>query len=781
MGTRIAAFACGVIILYSGLFTPPWVLLCTGLVLIVIAARRRLLPTPVVLILCCLLAGLAWSSLFAQWRLSDRLDPALEGQPLTVSGYLCSAPAPGAWGSVRFSLCLDGNRPSGVPGRLRLAWYGDDTTLAVPTPMTATVVLKRPHGVVNPGGFRYETWLFRKGYGATGSVRNVLANPAGSCGLACHYHRWRQRLVQSADAALDGTDHKALTLSLLLGYRGQLDNAHWDVLQATGTVHLVAISGLHLGLVAGITGLLLRGLFARLPTRGALLPGQRHGTWLLVVAAAVGYALLAGFTVPTRRAMLMVAIAGWLILGGRITGPWQAWLMALGLVLVTDPLGPLDQGFWLSFGAVAILILMFSRLHGRPGPVMALVLAQAAVFAGLWPILAILGQGAAWAGLLANIVAIPWLSLLVMPLLLGVGAILLVTGGFLPGPVHVVLDAVLGSLWWVLVQLAQIELPAGRLPVWIASIVAIMVLLALWLPENRFRLASSGMTVLLLVLHGSTSHTRWQPTPRIWVWDVGQGLSVLVHHQDQSLLYDTGPESASGYNAVSEVLRPSLERIGVNTIDTLVVSHGDRDHAGGLSELLTQFRPGRIIAGEPGRLSGDAAEAAEPCRGQSPLLVGQVTVSFWQAEQRLTGADANDRSCVLILAYAGHQVLLPGDISRITEQQLMADHPGLAGRAGELTVVAPHHGSKTSSGPKFVNGLAPERVIFTAGYRHRYGHPHPEVVARYHDAGSELLNTATSGALRLDLGQGGADITEWRQGGSFWIRAPERPSPTRSE
>ena len=781
MGTGIAAFACGVIILYSGLFTPPWALVAAGFALVVITARRKPFPVPKVLCLC-FVAGLVWASLFAQWRLADRLDPAVEGEPVTVSGYLCSAPAPGAWGSVRFSLCLYDDRPDGVPARMRLAWYGDDATLALPSPMRASVVLKRPHGAVNPGGFRYETWLFRKGYGATGSVRSLEAAPARPCGPICQYHRWRRHLIASADAALDGIERKPLALSLMLGYRGQLDNAHWAVLERTGTIHLVAISGLHLGLVAGMAGLLLRWLSRWLPAARVPAQQQRLWLWLGVTLAALCYALLAGFTVPTRRALVMVAIAGWLLLGGRVSGPWQGWLMALGLVLLADPFGPLDQGFWLSFGAVAVLILVFSRIQGRPGPLKALVLAQAAVFAGLWPVLSILDQGAAWAGLAANIIAIPWLSFLVMPLLLLTGVVLLFTGGEAPAPLQWLLDQVLGGLWWVLVTLSELEAPSGRLPAWVALAFAMMVVLALWWPDHRLRLASLATAGLLLLTHFSSAGRGWQEEPGVWVWDVGQGLSVLVRHEGQALLYDTGPESASGYNAVSEVLIPSLDRIGVSAIDTLVVSHGDQDHAGGLSVLVEQYRPARIIAGEPERIPAALHPSISGCSGHPSFRVGQVAVGFWQAPGRVAGDDANDRSCVVILEYAGHQVLLPGDISRTTELYLLKDHPGLADRrGGELILVAPHHGSKTSSGPGLVRALLPERVIFTAGYRHRYGHPHPDVVGRYRRAGSELLNTATSGAIYLELTARGAEVTRWRQGAPFWIRPPEGVSPVSSE
>ena len=784
MGARIAAFACGVIILYSGLFTPPHALLVSVFCMTLLAAlllcpwlsalRRWLL------LLLCLLMGLGWASLAGRAHLADQLAPGLEGRPIAVTGYLCDAPATGAWDSVRFSLCLDEDRPPGVPRRLRLSWYGDDATLALPSPLAAMVVLKRPHGAVNPGGFRYETWLFRQGYGATGSVRELGPAPAHGCGLRCGYHRLRQQLVLASRETLQGMTHRGLALSLLLGYRGDLASDHWRVLEATGTIHLVAISGLHLGLVASLAAVTLRWLALRLPRRSPSPRRMRSMLWLAVAGVAVAYALLAGFTVPTRRALVMVIIGGWLLLVGRLSTPWHGWLLALGAVLVLDPLSPLDQGFWLSFSAVAILILVFSRRQAQTGPVTTLLLAQLAVFAGLWPVLSVLDQGAAWSGMLANIIAIPLLSVVVMPVLLLGGLILLASAGQATPLVGPVLDAVLGALWWLLQSLAGLGLPDGRVPLPLAMAVACVVLAMLWVPERRFRWCAGLVIALVLAGAGWPKGNRWQAPPQVWVFDVGQGLSVLVRHGDETLLYDTGPESASGYNAVSEVLIPSFERIGVQSVDTLVTSHGDQDHAGGLGVLLARYEPRRIVSGEPGRLRAQAqGRPLLPCREASPMRVGDLEVVFWQAPG--AAGESNDRSCVMLVRYGNQSLLVPGDISARAERQLLADWPMLADGGSELTLIAPHHGSKTSSGPAFVRQLAPARVIFTAGYRHRYGHPHPDVVERYRSAGSRLFNTATSGALLFDLLPHGPLATQWREGTPFWIRGPEPVAPRQSE
>ncbi|SFR48405.1 competence protein ComEC [Marinobacter daqiaonensis] len=789
MGAWIAAFSCGVIILYSSLLAPPqalWLALA-GIALglsVRLRCRHRYVAEDWP-ILACFLVGLAWAALHAQWRLWDQLSPGLEGSRLKVTGYLCDAPSPGAWGSVRFSLCLTGELDAGLPRRLRLSWYGDKATLDLPTPMTAEVILKRPHGAVNPGGFRYETWLFRKGYGATGTVRSVVPADDTPCGLVCRYHRWRQQLVAASGDALAGMNHRGLARSLLLGYRGELGQQHWDVLNATGTIHLVAISGLHLGLVAGLTALVLRWLGARLPSRSGSASRLRYLLWGLTVVVALGYGMLAGFTVPTRRALVMVVIGGWLLLRGKLTNAWQGWLVALGLVLAADPLSPLDQGFWLSFAAVAVLVLVFSRRQGAVRPLRALVLAQLAVFAGLWPVLSLLDQAASPVGLIANLLAIPWLSLVVMPTLLLGGGILLVGPGSVEPWVGLAFDLVLAPLWWLLSLLATVQVSGGRQPFLIALAIAVVLLTVLWWPDRRLRAAAAAMLSagLLAGFSGLQPANHRQDTPRIWVWDVGQGLSVLVHHRHETLLYDTGPESASGYNAVTEVLVPSLERVGVERLDTLVLSHGDRDHAGGLGHLFRHYSPARVISGEPGRVLADAGLpfSVAPCRGQPPLEIGDVRVRFWQAAPE-QARDSNDRSCVVVIDHGGEQVILPGDISRPVERAFLeARHPTREGRVRGLTVFAPHHGSNTSSGKAWVSGLAPDRVIFTAGYRHRYGHPHPDVVQRYHEAGAELFNTATTGALRLDLAEGDIRITPWRDRAPFWIRPAEALDPMRSE
>lgn len=801
-GPGVIAFSCGVILLYSLEVLPPlaWLLVASAAAFCVLALIRSSLAGGVawaVWVAGGLMAGMAWAAWHGAERLDESLPAGLEGEVLEVRGYLCEIPSRGSFNSVRFGFCvqhwrrpdnIDDTQYQRLPRFLRLAWYGDEATLAPGHRLRLQVALKRPHGSVNPVGFRYESWLFRQGYRATGTIRAAEPDHRVACSLHCRYQQWRGHLADAVGQHLAGADHYPLVASLLIGHRGEMTDEHWQVLKSTGTIHLVAISGLHLGLVAIGVGFLVRRSLLLLPARH-LTPSRIRGiTFGAVALGSLVYALAAGFTVPTRRALIMVVAAGWIILNARQVSPWRGWTMSLFLVLVLDPFSPLDQGFWLSFTAVLLLILVFSRRLGATGWLPGLILAQGAVFAGLWPVLAALGQPQALAGLAANLFAIPWVSLVVMPVLMA-GALLVVAFPGAAGAVTQLFDAVLEVLWWGLSQLAALETP--ELNVGFAMVLAFAVLgvVLLVVPASLARTMSLGCLAVWGTVSLSGSNTsgqnRWVEQPELWVWDVGQGLSVMLRHQDQVLLYDTGPELPGVYSAAESVLVPNLEALGVERIDHLVISHGDSDHAGGLPLLYRRFEVADAISGEPDRVAeryqdgaGDKLADGSPgtmpefrnCTPGTELRVGAIRIRLWRDAEGETG---NDASCVAIarVESAATDILLPGDITRTVERRFLAQafQPG-DDLAYRRIVIAPHHGSKTSSSREWVSALDPQMVIYSAGYRHRFGHPHPTVVGRYREADSLGLNTAYSGAIRLTLGQGGVTVNEVRDDARFWIR-----------
>jgi len=796
VGPLLIAFCCGVILLYRLSVLPAWQWLLAamaGCALLALLLSHRWGRTAFI-VLAVLLAGTAWASWHASQRLHERLPAAWERVPLAVSGYVCSLPARGSFNSLKFDFCLVENAyqhnvqaPSPahpLPSRLRLAWYGDHPGQLPGHTLNITVVLKRPHGGLNLTGFRYEDWLFRHGYRATGSVRALVPDASIKCGLHCRYRYQHGRLLNWVTVQFGEARHFPLLASLLIGHRGAMTPEHWDTLKATGTIHLVAISGLHLGLVALGIGWVARRCALGVPESMLSERARRRLVFGAVMIGCLVYALMSGFTVPTRRALLMIAVLGWALLHGWHIPPWRSLLLALTVVLVADPFSPLDAGFWLSFCAVAVLILVFSGRLGVVHGVLALVLAQTAMFAGLWPGLLLLGQNQPLAGFAANLFAIPWVSMVVMPLLL-CGALLVALVPASDEWVTLLLDTVLGVLWQGLQWLAGWDSPTIQLGVGAAAGFAVVVLLALWYPQRGFRLA---MAVLL----GLWSVSQWWvqapvenrsvSLPQVIVWDVGQGLSVLVRHQKQALLYDTGPAIPGVFSAVESVILPNLRALGVQRLDALVVSHADGDHSGGLEQLVTELPLARLIGGEAAETAdrlGQAglARTVDDC-GPQTLMLGRLELDFWRSERAKEG---NGASCVLRIRDpdSATEWLLTGDITVREEVEYLsylneqsAQTTKKAQKAINRVLLAPHHGSKTSSSDSLVQALSPDTVIYTAGYRHRYGHPHPQVTRRYELAGSHQINTACAGAVIMEVNSAGLVIRQMQQNAPFWISGP---------
>ncbi|RMJ06055.1 ComEC family competence protein [Marinobacter litoralis] len=784
----VFAFSCGVILLYRFSVLPPYPWLFSSLFAIPLLLKLKTARFRVVVLAVLWLAvGLGWATWNADTRLEKQLTPLEEGVPLTVFGYVCDLPQPGNFNSVRFNFCVNGwpEAPDSVedgarPDKIRLAWYGSGEKVLPIGSIALQAVLKRPHGSLNNVGFRYEDWLFRQGVNATGSVREVAELPGASCGLACTYHAWHREMASTVERFFGDAEHYALIASLLIGNRGHLSADHWQILKATGTIHLVAISGLHLGLVALISGLVIRRFLLMLPPGSISESAIRSTVYFAVLIACLFYALLAGMTVPTRRALIMVVVGGWFLLKAREVSPWWPFVIAMAGVLLLDPFAPLDQGFWLSFSAVALLIWVFANRLAGMGWLSGLLLAQCAVFVGLWPVLQSFDQTQPLAGVLANLVAIPWVSFVVMPVLFAGTVLVMVSGGFLTVHVIQIFDAALGMLWALLQGVAA--LPVEPLPSasqTVLVVFAVVALLLLRFPSRSFRALSVTAVLAWLGvgwLNNPEPENRSVDPPEVHIWDVGQGLSVLVRSGKQVLLYDTGPEVKGVYSAAESVLLPNLKALGVNRIDHLVVSHGDSDHSGGLDRLLDEFSVGVITTGEPevvqNKLEGQPVTPIQLCP-RLPQMLGSLQLNFWRSRLPRSG---NDASCVLRLFHreSGADVLLAGDIGHEVEAEMLAD-PGLTwllAFTGHRILVAPHHGSKTSSSMQWVSAVKPNRVIYTAGYRHRYGHPHQSVVSRYEQVGAIPLNTACSGQVSVRFAAEGPKIIESTQHAPFWIAGP---------
>ncbi|MCL7461641.1 DNA internalization-related competence protein ComEC/Rec2 [Pseudomonas sp. NW5] len=702
---------------------------------------------PWAVLLVCLCLGSGWAVWQAQAVLDDRLASARDGQTLWLEGRISGLPEHSE-GVTRFYLEQAHSRRGPLPARLRLSWHGAPALMAGEQWRLA-VNLKRPRGSINPHGFDYEAWLTARKIGATGSVKQGERLQAAEGVLA-----WRDRLRQRL-LAVPASERAGALAALVLGDGSGMSEQDWKVLRATGTTHLLVISGQHVAMLAGLLYGLVAGLF-RLglwPQRWPWLPSA----CLLALGGALAYGALAGFEVPVRRACLMTAIVLLWRWRYQHLGAGTALLLALAAVLLLDPLASLQAGFWLSFAAVALLVWCFAARLGRAHPLGLLLQTQWVMTLGLLPLLLALGLPLSVSALLANLLAVPWVSLGIVPLALA--------GSLLLG-VPRLGEALLNLAGWQLQQLFLLldglaqRWPAWQgaaLPPW-AVLLALLGALLMLLPRG-VPLRLPGLLLLAVALWPAAP-TLPEQRAQIWVLDVGQGLAVLVRTRQHALLYDAGP-AAPGFDSGEKILRPLLAGLGVRHLDLLLLSHADRDHAGGAGALLAGLSVGRLVSGEP--LRGALPRLPEACRdGQQWQWDGvQFRTLQWQA-----APNGNEASCVLQVEAGGERLLLTGDIGVAAERELLR-RPGLQSD----WLLVPHHGSRSSSSAAFIRAVAPRGALLTRRWLSPYGHPHPQVVARYQQLGVPLYDTAAQGALHWVLGRGEVPRGLRGQGG-FWQEKP---------
>jgi len=694
-----------------------------------------------------LAAGVLWAGWQAGQVTSIRLPAELEGQDIRVQGVVQDLPVRTGPQQLRFVFRIERIDHQGEwrtrPLPVRLSWYRHAPLLQAGERWQLTVRLKRPRGFSNPGGFDYERWLFAQRIRATGYVRTAAANRRLPDPGSHPAQRLRQHLAVQLEQVDTTAATRALLRGLAIGDRSGMSPAQWQVLRDTGTSHLLAISGLHIGMVAGLAFLVTRRAWG-LSGLAERWPAPRAAA-LSAMLAALAYALLAGFQVPAQRALVMVCIWSLALLWNGRADPWRVWSLALLAVLLLDPLAVLGAGFWLSFAAVGLIFLLTLGRHGKLTRLQRLTGVQLGLVFGLTPLLWLWFQQLSLTAPLANLVAIPWVGLLVVPLLLS-GLLLLPLVPVLADWLLEMAAFSLAALWWLLDQLAA--LPAG---LWQAPPLAASWLLLLGVATLCLLLPAAMRlwpVAVLLLLPVFTLHSQRPQTGDLWLTllDVGQGLSVVLETRGHLLVYDTGPAFRSGFNTGTAVVAPYLVQQGYRQIDRLVVSHADNDHSGGAASLFNQFDILSVQGGEPGKI---------PWARSTHCRAGQHwqwdAVSFEYLAPFATGS-GNNASCVLrIETAAGRVVLLPGDIERSVEQQLLELRQA---RLAADILVAPHHGSRTSSGAGFIAAVRPELVLFAVGYRNRFGFPKPDVQARYRAAGATLLDTARNGAIHIRLEAG---------------------------
>ncbi len=720
------------------------------------------------------LAGFSYAGWRAQARLADALPPAWEGRDIELVGVIDELPQPVDRGT-RFAFSVERvvTPDAIVPSTLSLAWYSgytrpgsidaprDAAADAVPALHAGerwhlTVRLKRPHGTVNPNGFDVEAWLLENNLRATGFVHKDDANPNhlvdAFAGRADDYvARVRESIRTRMLAALEGRPYAGVIAALAIGDERAIPAEQWQLFNRTGVGHLISISGLHITFFATLIGAAVYWLWRRSHALTARVPARKAAAVAGVVAAFI-YVLLAGFQIPAQRTLYMLTVAAIGLWLGRPGTASIVWLWALAVVLVWDPWASLTPGFWLSFGAVGLLLYIGVGRIGKAPAWRDAARAQAAITLGLIPLMLILFQQISIVSPLANAVAIPVVTFVVVPLALAAIVV----------PWDLLLVIAHGVFAWVATFLGVLStLPSAvwqqhAPPIWtaIAGVVGIAWLMApRGVPGRVFGL------VWLVPLFVIVPTLPAAGTFRMTVLDVGQGLAVLVQTQNHALLYDTGPRFNDTADAGNRIIAPMLRSIGVTHLDTLMVSHQDTDHSGGVRSVLETVPVGAFISSLPSdhpiiRARTATGETASRCEagehwqwdGVDFTIVHPVVANY--ANPKLK---PNDLSCVIHVASLGGSALLTGDIEARTEAD-MVRRSGDALHADVLVV--PHHGSKTSSTPAFIAAVNPEMAVFTPGYRNRFRHPRPEIVERYEAAGIKHYRTDYDGALTFTFGDG---------------------------
>ncbi|MEN8108319.1 MAG: DNA internalization-related competence protein ComEC/Rec2 [Pseudomonadota bacterium] len=752
---KTLAFVTGILVLHTCARLPPAYSVFIGLACAAIAMRWRCLRLPALLVL-----GFSWAGIQASLVYDRLLDVQLEGQTLLVEGRVADIPqqlSATDWRFVFVSERLDdgsGWRP--FKRKLRLGWYRASQQPVAGQRWRLALRLKRPHGYGNPGGFDYERWLFQQRIAATGYVRKDVRNRQLEPAWQSPVSRMRQSIARQLKSMTAGSSSLSLVRALTIGDRNGITQQQWETLRATGTSHLMAISGLHISLVAGLVFWVSQLGWARVAALTAHVPARKAAA-LLALLAALLYAALAGFSIPTQRAAIMVGVAMLALLAARHSRPANILCLAAIAVLVNDPLAVLAAGWWLSFWAVCLIIYISSARIGRQPLWRKWTYVHLVLGISLLPVLLVFFQQTSVVAPVANSIAVPWTGLLVVPLSL-LGALLLLVSDSAGGLLITIALLLLDGLWPLLHWLAEFDWALwqqSRPPLWTA-VPAVAGILLLFAPRG----VPGRWVGLCLLLPMLTVKPSMPPVgeARVTLLDVGQGLATVVQTRNHALLYDAGPRYSPTFDTGSRVVVPWLRSQGIDRLDRMIVSHGDNDHIGGFRSVFESIPVRRLSAGVPAALAGYAAEQCQ--QGDSWAWDG---VTFSVLHPAIHSNEAgNNASCVVrVVSAGGRSLLLTGDIEAAAEERLVRE-TAIDLRADVLVV--PHHGSLTSSTPEFVRAVVPDAVLFPVGYRNRYRFPRESVVDRYRAINARLYDTARHGAISVSLpaDAGTPRISTWR-------------------
>lgn len=690
--------------------------------------------------------GVLYVSLVAHQHIQQQLPKPLSGKDLIVEGKVTSIPDKRDRGG-RFRFQIDqvhsSNKPSeSIPlnGEIRLSWYRTQQIPEAGERWRLKVRLKPDYGFRNPGGFDYEKWLFSERLIATGYVRKSDENKRLEVAKPYAVNTFRSYILDKIRSLVPDESQAAIIAALAVANRAGINDEQWAVFRATGTNHLIAISGLHIGLVAGFGFLLVWPIWWLFPRLYLWMPVQIAGG-LAGAGLAIGYALLAGLTLPTQRALIMVLAVLLALLMKRRYASSTVFSLALFLVLLFDPLAVLSSGFWLSFIAVGLIFYALKREPLAKG--LNIISIQLLLSLAMLPLtLALFGTGSL-SSPIANLFAIPWVSIFVVPLIL-LGIVALAIYEPLADILFNMAGISIDVLFQVLSALSHPKLAISlpEVPMWV-TLLAFAGVVALWAPyKTHWRWM--GLVLILPLLFIKPEPVA-QGAFRFYSLDVGQGTASLAQTKNHVLLYDAGPKSGKHFDTGKLVVVPFLRAKDIQQIDTLVISHEDMDHRGGAKSVMEAV-PTQEIMGSDVSLFPKMQRCQAGQRWQWDGVSFEVL--FPSKSDYADELSDNNQSCVIRVSNAHHQLLITGDIEKEAEQALIKRY------GNQLTsdvMTVPHHGSKTSSTEAFLDSISPKLALNSAAFMSRFNHPAPAIVNRYTVRNIRFLSNVEEGAIQLDF------------------------------
>lgn len=679
-------------------------------------------------------AALGWCW-FHQWLIADHGMPTTRlVSKAVLTGYITTIPNQTAT-KTQFQFLAETLNQQPVKAAILLTCYQHCPPFQAGQYWQLTAKLKKPINLANPGHFDFERWLYSRHIQWLGTIQaktsRLLAQPSLHFTLLKWRERWSQRLAQINPHPETLGIFQALTI----GLTHEISQAQWTLFRRTGTTHLIDISGEHIAMLAGLMFWLLKQLISRLGQFCLYCPAPKFAS-IGAIIFTTGYALIAGFSAPTQRALIMCILMLSRYFYQQQIGIWQNWRYALLLVLLFEPHSVQMIGFYFSFLAVAILILLNQRSHLRG--LWQTITLQSACLIGLMPLSLFWFSYGSFNGLFTNLIAIPLVSLLIVPLALIIA--FFSPWGMIPGSVtllNMAIHGLLTLLTW-LDSLAFLNIQ-WSLPT-VAGLLALMLTLTISVLLPVPRLLPS---VAILAWCGLFPHYPQvkQGEARIDVLDVGQGLAAVIHTAHHILVYDTGMKFYSSSDMAKLALIPYLQTWHTQTIDAVVISHPDLDHRGGLNSLADAYPIQQLFVDEPAFY-----HHGETCHQAQSWHWDGVTFQFLPIKAMMD--KKNNHSCILRISNRFGSVLFSGDIEKKAEHYLIATYGKNLASTG---LIIPHHGSKTSSSLAFLTQVAPRFAIASYGFDNRYHFPHQQTIHTYQTRHIPIYNTADHGMISVFL------------------------------